>query len=439
MSQAAMGLSSAGGMAELDVGTRRRAIVSSAVGNFVELYDFLIYGLFAAQIAANFFPKGNDTVALLQAFAIYGVGFFMRPIGAIVIGAYGDKHGRKNALVVTVGLMAAATALTGLIPSYGSIGMAAPLLLLLCRLVQGFSTGGEWGGSATFLVEFSPPGKRGLIGSVQQFSVGLALIAGTLTAAVLNGWLTKDQMVSWGWRIPFLIGFVLAPVGLYLRSRVAESPAFSRTVEKKQVAHNPFVEALTTHRLPVLAAFGLSAIGTVGNYTYNIYLPTMATTKLGIAGATAYTSATVAAVVLTIFTPVMGWASDKVGRKPILLISSLAYGLLSYPAFVYLSGAPDGSRLMIVQSISAFLLAMYAGPLCAILAELFPTKVRFTALSIGYGMSVTLFGGFAPFIAAYLIDRTGNPVAPAFFLIFAAIVSSVTLVLTKDRTNAPLD
>ena len=262
---------------------------SSAVGNFVELYDFLIYGLFAAQIAANFFPKGDPTVALLQAFAIYGVGFFMRPVGAIVIGAYGDRHGRKNALVVTVGLMAAATALTGLIPSYASIGIAAPILLLLCRLVQGFSTGGEWGGSATFLVEFAPPGKRGLIGSVQQFSVGLALIAGTLTAAVLNGWLSKEAMVDWGWRVPFLIGFVLAPVGLYLRSRVSESPAFSRTVAKKKVARSPVLEALSTHRLPVLAAFGLSAIGTVGNYTYNIYLPTFATTSSASPASTAYT------------------------------------------------------------------------------------------------------------------------------------------------------
>jgi MHS family proline/betaine transporter-like MFS transporter len=438
MSQAAMGVSPAG-TADLDLATRRRAIISSAVGNFVELYDFLIYGLFAAQIAANFFPKGDPAVALLQAFAIYGVGFFMRPVGAIVIGAYGDKHGRKNALVVTVGLMAAATALTGLIPSYTSIGIAAPILLLLCRLVQGFSTGGEWGGSATFLVEFAPPGKRGLIGSVQQFSVGLALIAGTLTAAVLNGWLSKEAMIEWGWRIPFLIGFVLAPVGLYLRARVAESPAFSRTVAKNEVARSPVLESLSTHRLPVLAAFGLSAIGTVGNYTYNIYLPTMATQKLGIAAGTAYTSATIAAVVLTVLTPVMGWLSDKTGRKPILLASAVLYGLLSYPAFGYLTAAPDGTKLMIVQAISAALLAMYAGPLCAILAELFPTKVRFTALSIGYGMSVTLFGGFAPFIAAYLIDRTGNPVSPAFFLIFAAIVSTVTLALMKDRTNAPLD
>ena len=437
MSQAAMEFPGSAALDESRV--RRRAVISSSVGNFVELYDFLIYGLFAGHIAANFFPKSDPTAALLQAFAIYGVGFFMRPVGAIVIGAYGDRRGRKNALVVTVGLMAAATALTGLIPSYGSIGLAAPLLLLLCRLVQGFSTGGEWGGAAAFLVEHAPPGKRGLVGAVQQFSVGLALIAGTLTAAVLNGWLSKDDMLAWGWRVPFLIGFVLAPIGLYLRSKVAESPAYSRTVERKQVAASPFVESLTTHRLPVLAAFGLSAIGTVGNYTYNIWLPAYAAGQLKIPGGTAYTAVTIAAVVLTVLTPVMGWLSDKIGRKPILLTSAVAYGLLSFPLFSYLSSAPDGIKLTIVQSISAVLLAMYAGPLCAILSELFPTKVRFTALSIGYGMSVTLFGGFAPFIATWLIDLTKNPVAPAYFLVFSAIVSAVTLLLMKDRTNAPLD
>ena len=237
----------------------------------------------------------------------------------------------------------------------------------------------------------------------------------------------------------FLIGFVLAPVGLYLRSKVAESPAFSRTVAQKQVAANPFVEALTTHRIPVLCAFGLSAIGTVGNYTYNIWLPTFASGQLKIPRDVAFTSATVAAIVLTVLTPVMGWLSDKVGRKPILLTSAIAYGVLSFPLFSYLSDAPNGNKLMIVQSLSAVLLAMYAGPLCAILSELFPTKVRFTALSIGYGMSVTLFGGFAPFIAEYLIGASKNPVAPAYFLIFAATVSAITLFAMKDRTNAPLD
>jgi len=198
---------------------RRRAILSCAVGNFVELFDFVIFGLFAAQIGANFFPNTDPIASLLSSFATYGVGFVMRPVGAIVIGALGDRKGRKTALVLTVGLMAAATALTGLIPSYASIGILAPILLVLCRLVQGFSTGGEWGGAATFLVEFAPPGKRGFIGSMQQFSVGLGLIMGTLCAAILNSELDKEQMIAWGWRIPFVLGFLLAPIGLYLRSR----------------------------------------------------------------------------------------------------------------------------------------------------------------------------------------------------------------------------
>src|SRR5260370_9250944 len=413
MSQAAMEIPRAGGAADIDQRMRRRAIVSSAVGNFVELYDFLIYGLFAAQIGANFFPGDDPTASLVKTFALYGVGFFMRPVGAIVIGAYGDLKGRKNALVLTVGLMAAATAITGLIPSYASLGVLAPILLVLCRLVQGFSTGGEWGGSPTFLVEFAPPGKRGLIGSVQQFSVGLALIAGTLSAAVLNSWLDKATMIEWGWRIPFLVGFVLAPVGLYLRSKVSERPAFNRTVEKKQVAKSPVLDSLSEHPLPVLAAFGLSAIGTVANYTYNIFLPAYAAGQLKVAAGMAYTSSTVAAIVLTVLTPVMGALSDKVGRKPILLVAAITYGIISYPLFKYLSVSPDGTNLMIVQSLSAVLLAMYAGPLCAILAELFPLNVRFTALSIGYGLSVTLFGGFAPFIATWLVADTKNPMAPA--------------------------
>ncbi len=438
MSQATMGVQGFG-PADVDAGMRRRAIISCALGNFVELYDFLIFGLFAAQIGANFFPASNPNTPLLSAFATYGVGFLMRPVGAIVIGAYGDRRGRKAALILTVGMMAGATALTGLIPSYASIGIAGPILLILCRLVQGFSTGGEWGGAAAFLVEYAQPGKRGITGSWHQFAVGLALTAGLLTAALLTSMLSKETMIAWGWRLPFILGFILAPVGLYVRSRVSESPAFERTKQQQGVARNPFKDALTTQGLPVLAAFGLAAVGTVGNYTFNIYMPTYATKQLGIAAGTAFWSGTVAAVVLTVLTPLFGAWSDKIGRKPLTLGSAILYGLLAWPLFSYLVGSPTGITLVIVQSISAAVLAMFAGPLCAILSELFPTRVRFTALSIGYGLSVTLFGGFAPFIAQSLIADTKNPVAPAFFLIFAAIVSTITLALMKDRTNAPLE
>ncbi|HKU95884.1 MAG TPA: MFS transporter [Vineibacter sp.] len=418
---------------------RRRAIISCAVGNFVELFDFLIFGLFAAQIAANFFPTGDPVISLLSAFATYGVGFIMRPVGAIVIGAYGDRKGRKAALVLTVGLMATATAVTGLIPPYSWIGIWAPILLVLCRLVQGFSTGGEWGGAAAFLVEYAPPGKRGFIGSLQQFSVGLGLIAGTLAAAILNSTLDKETMIAWGWRIPFIIGFVLAPIGLYLRARVAETPAFDRTVAAAQVATSPVRDSLTLYLRPVLAAFGIAVVGTVGNYTFNIFMPSFATSQLGIPAGTAYYSTAIAAVVLTVFTPVMGALSDRIGRKPVLLTSALAYLFVSYPLFLLVAGTRDGIGLMLTQSASAFFLAMYAGPLCAVLSELFPTRIRYTALSIGYSLAVTIFGGFAPFIATFLIRETASPVSPAFFVVGSALISVVTLLLIKDRTNAPLD
>jgi MHS family proline/betaine transporter-like MFS transporter len=439
MSQAALELPGAAGLPAEEARTRRRAIVACAIGNFVELFDFLIFGLFAAQIAANFFPGGDPVVALLSTFATYGVGFVMRPVGAIVIGAYGDRQGRKAALVLTVGLMASATALTGLVPSHASIGLWAPVILVICRLVQGFSTGGEWGGAAAFLVEHAPPGKRGLVGSMQQFSVGLALIAGTLSAAVLNSVLDKETMIAWGWRVPFLLGFVLAPIGLYVRSKVAESPAFDRTVKRKEVSSTPVRDALAIYYLPVLAAFGLSVVGTVANYTYNIFMPSFASQQLKIAAGTAYYSSTVAAVVLTVLTPAMGALSDKLGRKSVLLISGIGFGLTAYPLFSLLVRTPTGTGLMITQCVAAILLAMYAGPLCAILSELFPTKVRFTALSIGYSLAVTIFGGFAPFVATFLIRETGSQVSPAYFVIVGATISVATLAFMKDRTNAPLD
>jgi MHS family proline/betaine transporter-like MFS transporter len=262
---------------------------------------------------------------------------------------------------------------------------------------------------------------------------------GTLCAAILNSTLDKEQMIAWGWRIPFILGFLLAPIGLYLRARVAESPAFDRNVAQHTVASAPVLDSLTTYLRPVLAAFGLSIVGTIGNYIYNIFLPSFASSQLGIPAGTAYYSATLAAVILTVLTPVMGWLSDKVGRKPVLLVSALGYVVIAFPLFMLVTGMRNGTGLMLTQGISAVLLAMYAGPLCAILSELFPTKVRFTALSIGYSLAVTIFGGFAPLIATFLIQRTGSEIAPAAFVVFGAVISAATLIAIKDPTNAPLD
>src|SRR6202521_1342351 len=230
-----------------DAATIRRAVLACAAGQAFEIFDFVIYGFFAVAIGRAFFPSTDPAASLLASFATFAVGFLFRPVGAIVIGAYGDRYGRRKALVVTVGMMAGATGITGLIPSYASIGLWAPVLLVACRMAQGFSTGGEWGGAAAFLVEHAPAGKRGLIGSLQQAATAIGAMCATFSAAILTTTLSEETFFAWGWRIPSLIGCVLGPVGYYLRTRVAETPAFQRAVATQTITRMPLAEALTTH------------------------------------------------------------------------------------------------------------------------------------------------------------------------------------------------
>ncbi len=417
---------------------RRRALLSCVVGNFFELFDFAIYGFFAASIGRAFFPATDPVTSLLGSFATYGVGFIMRPVGAVVIGAYGDRHGRKAALVLTVTIMALATAVTGLIPSYGAIGLLAPVLLVLCRLVQGFSTGGEWGGAASFLVEYAPDGRRGFFGSWQQFSVGLGLLAGSGSAYALTTLLDPASLAQWGWRVPFLLGFLLAPIGYYLRSRVGETPAFERTVARHEVVASPLRLALTIHRAKVLTGLGLTVIWTVSSYLFLTFMPTYVAQTLHMPAKVALASNTVAILILTVLVPPLGALSDRIGRRKLLLTSAIGYLVLSYPLFLLVTERRDFLGLLIAQSVAAVLLALFSGPGPALLCELFPTSVRYTSLSLGYNVAVAVFGGFAPFIAIALIRWTGNPLAPTFYVMAAALVSTLVILRIKDRTHMPL-
>jgi MHS family proline/betaine transporter-like MFS transporter len=418
---------------------RRRAILACAVGNLFELYDFSIYGLLALALGHAFFPATDPMVSLLSSFATYGVGFLMRPVGAIVIGAYGDKHGRKAALVVTIGMMAAATGLTGCIPSYSSIGIWAPILLVVCRLLQGFSTGGEWGGAVAFLVEYAPPGKRGITGSWALVSVRMGLFLASGVAALFSFLLTDDQLYSWGWRLPFMVGFILGPIGLYLRVRVAETPAFERTASAKQLETSPLRAALTTHRLAVLAAFAISIVGTVGNYIYFILMPSFATQQLQIPTNQTLLSTTIANIVVVVLIPLVGAGSDRYGRKIMMMLSSWGTVVAAYPLFMLVTSTRTFTGLLITQLIAAVLMALYSGVIAPILSEFFPTNVRYTALSIGYGFAVTIFGGFGPLIATYLVHVTGDVTSPAYFVMLGGLMSGIAMTLMKDRTNAPLD
>ena len=295
---------------------RRRAVLSCLVGNLFELYDFGVYGYFAAAIGRAMFPSSDPVASVLSSFATYGVGFLMRPVGALVIGSYGDRHGRRAALIVTVTLMATATGLTGLVPSYGTIGILAPILLVLCRLLQGFSTGGEWGGAASFMVEYAPEGRRGFYGSLQQVSTGFGQLLSISMALTLSALLDQQTLGDWGWRIPFIVGFLLAPVGYYLRSRVSELPVFERSAARHEIAHSPVRLALTEHRRAILTGFGITIIWTAGTFIFLTFMLTFATQSLGIAATTASASGTIAAIVNIACLPVVGNSPTASAASP---------------------------------------------------------------------------------------------------------------------------
>ena len=414
---------------------RRRAILSCAIGNFFELFDFTIYGYFAVAIARAFYPSGS----MFSTFATFGAAFLMRPVGAIVLGAYGDRLGRRAALVVTIGLMAAATGFTGIIPSYQSIGVWAPIALVICRLMQGFSTGGEWGGAAAFLVEYATPGRRGLIGSMQQVSTQLGSLSGSLSAALLASNLSPESFYAWGWRVPFVMGFILGPIGYYLRRKVAETPAFEAAVERRTVERSPFFAAIREYRVRMLQAFGLSVVGHVCNFTFVIYLVNYAIKDMKLPAGSALSCAVVWGLIQVTLIPIIGHLSDRIGRRPMILASALLNLIFGYPLFLLAIKGGTFSALLAVLATAALFQALYTGVIPSILAEMFPTRVRFTGLSVSYGFAVVLFGGFAPLIATWLVSVTGNPLAPAFYVMAGGAISAISILSMREHLNAPLD
>lgn len=418
---------------------RRRAIIACNIGNFIELYDFTIYGFFAVALGRAFFPSSDPMASLLSSFATYGVGFLMRPVGAVIIGAYGDTYGRRAALVLTIGVMATATGLTGVLPSYASVGIWAPILLVVCRMLQGFSTGGEWGGAAAFLVEHAPAGHRGFVGSLATFSVHLGIFAGSLTATLLTSALSNDAFLSWGWRLPFLIGFVLGPFGYYLRNRVAETPAFEqKVVASHAVAKSPIRETLATQRVPMILAFCLAIVGAVNNFTFIIFMPSLAVQQFKFDAQSALFCATVASILVTVLIPFVGGLSDRIGRRGIMIVCGFSHVVLAYPLFLLIATTQSFAAMLVTQCVAAVMLALYSGVIPAILAELFPTRIRYTGLSTAYGLAVTIFGGFAPFIAAFLIRATGSLTSPAFYVMAAGLVSGIAALFMTDRSQQDL-
>jgi MHS family proline/betaine transporter-like MFS transporter len=412
----------------------RTAMAAVVIGNVLEWYDFIVYSFLATVIAANFFAPGDKTAALLGSFEVFGIGFLARPVGAVVLGWVGDRMGRRVSLILTILLMAAGTVAIGLIPPYAAIGGLAPALLVLARLVQGFSVGGEWGNSIAYIVESAPQGQRGFYSSLQQCSLVAGLLLGSGTAALLNTLLAPTALESWGWRIPFLIGGLIGPVGFYMRRHLNESVAYAR-VKRALAGGEPGVGLAV---LPIAQGFGFMILWAVQFFIFLIYMPTFTQSYAGLSHAVALWSTTASLLLLMATIPLFGHLSDRLGRKPLLLASCLVFLLLPYPLFRVLLAGASTLTILMIQLLFALAIAMYSGAGPAAISEIFATRGRTTQMSVANSTAVAIFGGFAPYIATWLIARTGSPIAPTFYAIAAALVTGAVVLRLRESARTEL-
>jgi MFS transporter, MHS family, proline/betaine transporter len=422
---------------QVEQGMLRRAMLGASVGNCVEWFDFAVYGYLAATLGAVFFPSEDPTISLLSSFAVFGVAFFMRPLGGFFFGPLGDRIGRQRTLAAVIILMSASTFVIAFLPGYAAIGIWAPILLVAARLLQGFSVGGEFGGASAFLAEYSPDERRGYLVSWIEFSAVGGFFLGSASVLLLTATIGEDALGSWGWRIPFLLAGPLGLIGLYIRLRVEDTPEFRALERSGEVSGSPLRETMTQNWRPILQVIGLVIIQNAGFYIVLTYMPTYFSEQLGFSSTASSLSSVFTLLVAMALIPPLGALSDRVGRKPLLAASCVGFALLSYPLFLLMN---QGSLVGAVLSHVALgaLLAVFLSTTIAALAELFPTRVRYGGFSIGYNISVAIFGGAAPFFATYLISLTGNPLSPAFYLIAAAIASLITVATISETARTPL-
>jgi MFS transporter, MHS family, proline/betaine transporter len=409
----------------------KRTLFAGAIGNVLEWYDFALYGYFAPVFAALFFPSDSPSVSLISAFGVFAVGFLARPLGALLFGYWGDTVGRRNALAWSVLLMAVPTGLVGLLPTYEAIGALAPIALTLCRFLQGLSVGGEFTGSATFLVEHAGGSQRGYVGSWAGFSAQIGALVGSGVGALIASSLAEEALRQWGWRIPFVMGSFIAVAGWYLRTRVPESPAFETIRRAGRLTSSPVGDVFTQQRLAVAKVIGLVWLHGVAFYLLYVYLATYLATVTTVPLATLLILNTGCMALLALLIPVIGAWSDRIGQPPLLIAGAAGIALLSYPCFLWLT-SNDLPRMIAAHMLLTLLVACYMGPFFAAVAELFPTPLRYTGLSLGYNIGAALFGGTTPLMATLFIEWSGNILAPAFYLSLCAAVScAVTLTLRR--------
>ncbi len=405
-----------------------KPVAASLVGNTLEWFDLSVYAYFALTISHVFFPSTDPTVSLVLAFATFGISFLIRPIGAAVIGSYADTHGRKKALSLSILLMLVGTLMIAIMPSYAKIGVLAPIGILIARLIQGFSAGGEFGSSTAFMMEHAPKNARTFVASLQFASQGFGVVLASLFGYVLTSNLSDQQMLDWGWRTPFIFGLLLGPVGYYIRKTVDESPDFKESEPGSQ----PLREVLTSQKTLLLIAMGTLIISTASNFIIK-YMPSYAATTLHIPQSAGFLATLTGGLILTLATPMVGYVAGKVSRIKIMLFAAVVYAIVIFPSFMWLNTVGTQTALILVVGLMALLKAVYFAPLAGLMADVFPVRTRVTGMSLSYNLGVTVFGGFAPVIATGLVSLTGSPVAPSYYLIFSAVLSIVALLAASRK------
>lgn len=410
----------------------KKAAKASFIGNFVEWFDYASYGYFATIIASVFFAKSDPAVALMSTYGIFALSFIVRPFGGIFWGHIGDKYGRKLALSWSILIMSGATFLIGFLPSYASVGILAPLLLLLLRMVQGFSASGEYAGASAFMAEYAPPNKKGFYTSIVPASTAAGLLLGSLIAAAMTAFMDTDFLQSYGWRIPFLLAAPLGLVGRYMRLNLEKTPAFKAFEESNIEKPVPIKNLFANHKKTLCIAFMLCSLNAVAFYLILSYMPTYLSTQMGVNETQSLLSASIslAAYIGMIFT--MGKLSDKYGRKTMLIIASVLFIVLTVPLFHLLS---TGGFLFIVliQLVFSLLLSINDGTLPAFLTEIFPVEIRYSGFAFTFNFANALLGGTTPLMATWLIAKTGNQGAPAWLLVGASILALVATLLYKQH------
>jgi MHS family proline/betaine transporter-like MFS transporter len=404
-----------------------RSILAAAAGNLLEWYDFVIYAYMAPLIALKFFPSSDPLAGLLAVFATFGLGFVVRPLGGILIGRLGDTKGRKAALLVTIFLMALGTAGIALVPSRAAIGPLAPWLLLLCRLIQGFSAGGEWASATTFIYEWAPRERRGFFSSLQQSSVACGMLLGSAVAAFLTTLLTKNQMADFGWRIPFLLGALILPVGLYTWAQVEETPVFKN--------HGGAPVAMGEGIRLAARAIGITVIWTVAYYAILTYMPAFTAHFSRLGQAAALWSNALSLLILALATPLFGGVADRIGRKPLLLAGAAGFAILTYPLFLLIVNSQTMAPIFLAQILFALMTAIYSGGAPAAMNEIFPPASRLLWMSTGYSLATALFGGFGPFISTWLVRATGSPLSPSLYIVGGALISLAVILPLKESRD----